>query len=708
MIALMSVRGLVPYALAAVLVAAGSSLAVVSTVHHVAGGPIASASITPGPSGARVADLSRSSRLAYWREGKLWVSNLDGSLRHALASTEDIRRISLTRWTPDGGSVAFVETGLSLVVVAADGTRTEVALPFELRVAGYRIADVRWSPDGRRAATTLLRANDGRSDAFVVDLNKADPSFARATTLEDLFVSDWISRDEFLAYTATGVIAIVRAGATDQVRLLTGATGVSPIIGPEGRIHFLVGRISLSRDPSLAYVTAIRAVPYSAATDGSDVRREATWEVNDIRLDVRLPDGRYLVHRGSTNAQGTVTDDVQNLPANAGVIERIRSSPDGRSAYGFTGERIVRVDLTKLGPPPATQAANDAVSVFLDTSGEADVWFPTQLSLARGGERPPAAPSARYAFQFGGHVWQMENGVATLVHPGPVARRTPTPAPRWAPGGERFVALEQAGPDTPPTTLVALAIDRAGAATRLAPTVGAGRSFAWAPGGNEVAIAVDKKGVSGIASDAQLEIRFVDPTGRATRAPIAANEVAWTTAGLYLLGEGGAVQKLVGDGPAKPIVTKDKIIADPRADPSRIVASSVSGLDAAPDGSVVSVRLQVQDPASSNRAYVVLISPDGGLVQYVRADTLSDAAWSPARALLGYTLDVRTSSERAVIYSPADGKPVATVDGRFAGWSPDAQWYYVGRVTGLYAFKLGGGDPVRVGPIGLPMTAAPR
>src|SRR5437762_1845594 len=277
----MSVRGLVPFAIAAVLVVAGSSLAIVATVRQVAGAPTASATLTPAPGGARVSDLSRTGRLAYWRDGKLWVASLEGSLRRAVTDTEDVRRISLTRWIGDGSSVSFVEGGTSLAWVTPEGARTTVALPFELRVAGYRIADVRWSPDGRRAATTLLRANDGRSDAFVVDLDQAKPSFARATTLEDLFVSDWISKDEFLAYTATGVIAIVRAGATDQVRLLTGATGVSPIIGPEGRIHFLVGRISLSRDPSLAYVTAIRPAPYSAPTDGSDVRREATWEVND-------------------------------------------------------------------------------------------------------------------------------------------------------------------------------------------------------------------------------------------------------------------------------------------------------------------------------------------------------------------------------------------------------------------------------------------
>ena len=704
----MSVRGLVPYAVAAVLVAAGSSLAVVSTVHHRPAGPLATFTAAPATSGARATELSRASRLAFWREGKLWVSNLDGSLRHSITTTEDIRRISLTRWTSDGGAVSFVDGGLALVVVGPDGARTDIGLPFELRVAGYRIADVRWSPDGRRAAATLLRPNDGRSDAFVVDLDQAKPSFTRATTLEDLFVSDWTSKDEFLAYTATGVIASVRATGIDQVRLLTGATGVSPVIGPEGRIHFLVGRVSFSRDPSLAYVTAIRASPWSAATDGSDVRREASWDVNDIRLDARLPDGRYLVHRGSTNAQGTVTDDVQNLPANAGVIERVRVAPDGRSAYGFTAERIVRIDLAKIGPPPATQAANDAVSVFLDTSGEADVWFPTPLSLARGGERTPAAPSARYAFQFGGHVWQMENGVATLVHAGPLARRTPTPLPRWAPGGDNILVLEQAGASSSPSTLAATVIDRAGNATRLAGTVGAGRSFAWSPTGAEVAIAVDRKGISGILSDAQLEIRFFDPSGRSTRGPLAASEVAWTQAGLYILAEGGVIQRLIGDAAARAIVAKDRLVNDPRAEPSRTVASSISGLDAAADGSLVSMRLQIQDATQSNRSYVVLIGSDGAPLQYLRGDNLSDSAWSPARALFGYTLDARTTSERAVVQSPADGKTLSTADGRFAGWSPDGQWYYVGRVTGLYAYRLGGGDPVRVGPIGFPMSAARR
>jgi hypothetical protein len=302
----------------------------------------------------------------------------------------------------------------------------------------------------------------------------------------------------------------------------------------------------------------------------------------------------------------------------------------------------------------------------------------------------------------------MENGVATLVHPGPISRRTLTPTPRWAPGGDHILVLEQAGAAAAPSTLAALSIDRSGTVTRLAGSVGAGRSFAWSPTGTEVAIAVDKKGVSGVASDAQLEIRFFDPTGRPTRNPVAGSEVAWTKTGLYLLAEGGAVQRLVGEGPARTITTKDRLISDPRAQPGAGVISSINSLDALADGSVASVRLQFQDPSGGTWSYLVFFGPDGTATQYLRSENFGDISWSPAQPLLGYTLNARTQNERVVVSSPADGRTLATSDGRFAGWSPDGQWYYVGRITGLYAYRVSGGDGVRVGPAGVPVTAAPR
>lgn len=704
----MRLRALAPFAIAAALIAVGSSVAVLSTAREGAIAPLPGATASPTASLAprAVPALSKASRLAFWRDGKLWVSDLDGSLRQAIASTDDLRRVSLTRWATDGSAVAFVDAGLSLAVVGIDGHRKDVDVPSELRSSGYRIGDIRWSPDARRVAATLLRAGDGRSDAFVADLSAQRPTWSRLTALDDLFIGDWISNDELLGYTAAGVIAVIGANEPNAIRLLIGVTGVSPIVGPEGRIHFLVGSVPRTRDPSLPFVTSSRASVWSAATDGSDVRREAAWELNDVRLDARLPDGRYLVHRGSSAAQATVSEDVQLLPTDAGVIERVRLAPDGRSAFGFTLERIVRIDLARLSAtPPASPAGS--VSVFLDTSGESDVWFPSQLSLARGGARAAAAPATRYAFALGGHVWQMEGGVASLLRVGPLLRRTQVPPPRWSPAGDHLLLMEQAGIAFASATLVAVAIDRNGVATRLERSTAAARSFAWSPDGGQLAVVVDARGVSGVGIDAQLEVRFLDPSGRPTRAPFPGAEVTWTAKGILVLAEVGgatALQRLEGEGQARTMVTRERLTADPRAEPSRSTAAAVTALDAPLDGSYASVRLQTQD-ASTTRSYFVVIGPDGDPLMYLRGDNLADPAWSPAGALLGYTLDIRTPTERAVV-SSATGDVLATHDGRFAGWSPDGKWFHVARTTGLFAYPVEGGAAVRVGPVGVPVSVA--
>ena len=703
----MAIRGLAPFAVAALLIAVGSSVAVMTTVRP-ATGPVVSETPFPLASAARSgAELSKTSRLAFWRDKKLWVSNLDGSLRYAVAATEDMRRVSLTRWSLDGRAVAFVDSGLSASVVTTEGGRVDVDLPIELRNQGYRISDLRWAPDGQRIAATLLRPGDGRSDAFMIDRSAARPAWTRMTSLEDVIVGDWISNDELLAYTSGGVIGVVGTRSANAVRLISGVQGVSPIIGPEGRIHFLVGRIPTSRDPSLPYRTADRASVWSAATDGSDARRESAWELSDVRLDARLPDGRYLVHRGSSNSQGIVTEDVDLLPAGAGVIERVRIAPDGRTAYGFTPERIVRVDLTKLAVPPATAPAG-AVTVFLDTSGEADVWFPSALSLARGGQRSAPAAAARSVFSLGSHIWQLEGGVAALLRPAPVLRRTLVPGPRWSATGDHVLVVEQAGPTASSTTFVAVAIDRAGNAVRIGASSAAARSYSWSPSGGEVAIVVDRRGVSGVASDAQLEVRFFDPTGRATRAAVPGNEVAWTAKGILVLRDVAgtpALQRIEGEGQAKTILTRERLIRDGFARAPTAVTATVSALDAARDGSFASVRMQVQGGATG--AFVVLMDSEGAPLRYLAGENLTDLVWSPSRPLVGYTLDVRTANERAVVISPATGETVATEIGRFAGWSPDARSYYVAKVNGLFAYSLGGEPAVRVGPGAAPLSATP-
>ena len=712
----MRLAALLPYAAVGALIVLASSVALFSAAPGGSIGPGSAPTLAPATGGTprAVPELSKEARLAYWREGRLWVSGLDGSLRRGVAQIDDPGRVSQMRWSPDGEWIAFVDGGFALRVVRTDGTRRDVELPVTLQGQAWRIADIHWSTGSTRIAATFLRSADGRSDAFVTDLRPSLRTWTRVTQMNDLFVGDWISERELLASTAGGVVAIVEVPdelATGlepaSVRPISGALGTSPILASDGRIHFLAGRVPTSRDPALPFITVSRAGIWSVAADGSDVRREWLGELNDVRLDARLPDGRYLVHRGFTSAQSVTASDVVALPANGGLVERVRLGPDGKTAYGFTRERIVRLDITRVGhPDPAQPEAS--VTVFLDTSGEADVWFPQRTTVARGSEPPAAEPVARYAFSLGTHVWEMRpDGSAALIRAGQALRRTFLPVPKWSPTGDHLLLLEQAGLGAPTTALVAVVIDRDGEQTRLADTYAAARSFAWAPRGDEVAVVVDKRGINGTASDAQLEVRFMDTAGKATRPPVPGREVAWTADGVLVLGEveGTPVVQLLGDTGARTFVRYGTLVGDPRVmDPGRF--SSWSGLDARPDGSAASVRLNSSD---GTVGYFVLLDQAGRPIEYFRGDPdVSEPAWSPARTLIGYTLGLRTANERAVVHEPGAG-PLMVESGRFAGWSPDGEWFYVGRTTGLYAYPLAGGAAVRVGPIGVPagITAAP-
>lgn len=706
---------LLQFAALGVLIVVVSSAALLSS----AGGglPLSVAQPTPilaPQTTARAApELSRTGRLAYFRDDRLWVSGLDGSLRRGIAPMDDARRVSHLRWSPDGDKIAFLDAGFAMVVLQMDGQRWTVSLPLTLRDQGWRIADIRWSPDSARIASTFLRAATGEADAFIVDLAPALKQWQRVTELNDLFVGDWISNTQILASTAGGVIALVEIPTglalpmtETKVRPLSGALGTSPILASDGRVHFLAGRVPTSRDPSLPYITASRASVWSAMLDGGDVRRETLTELNDVRLDARLADGRYLVQRGGASAQSVTGDEIEPLPTNAGLIQRVRISPDGRTAYGFTRERIVTLDLAKVGlTPPASP--DPSATVFLDTSGEADVWFPASRpsplhSLAAPGPMPPAAG---YAFTLGGHLWRMEGGRPELVRAGQAIRRTFLPTPRWSPLGTHLFALEQAGLGAPTTALIGVLIDPDGEHLRVTDTYAAARSFAWAPDGRQLAVVVDRRGVNGTASNAVLEVRFVDTSGRIVRDPMPGTEVAWTSAGLLVMteleGDREVVQIVPRQGSARILVERDALILHPGIASTPWLGGAWSGLDASRDGAWTSLRITTAEGTSG---YLVLLDGRGSPVEFLRAEQLSDAAWSPAKPLIGYTLDARTANERAVVHEPGNG-PLVFQDGRFSGWSPDGEWYYVGRTTGLFAYPLGGGDAVRVGPTGVPVAA---
>ncbi|MDQ3400621.1 MAG: hypothetical protein M3470_06450, partial [Chloroflexota bacterium] len=95
---------------------------------------------------------------------------------------------------------------------------------------------------------------------------------------------------------------------------------------------------------------------------------------------------------------------------------------------------------------------------------------------------------------------------------------------------------------------------------------------------------------------------------------------------------------------------------------------------------------------------------DGALTGFLPGSTLQDVGWSPSGRLLGSTLAGRPESV-AQVHDAGAASVIATQSGRFAGWSPDGEWYYVARAEGLFAFRVAGGTGVRMSAIGVPVSA---
>ena len=172
---------------------------------------------------------------------------------------------------------------------------------------------------------------------------------------------------------------------------------------------------------------------------------------------------------------------------------------------------------------------------------------------------------------------------------------------------------------------------------------------------NEFGDDVVPRGQSGIAGDAPLGVRFFDADGRAAAAPIDGSEVAGTAKGILVLRSvDGAPQVAALDAPGaapRPLLTRDGLASDPRAadaSSGRPESGTMSGLAAAPDGAFGTVRLQMIG-FSAARSYVVVFDAAGRVVRFVRADDLTDLAWSPVGDLVGYTIDRGQPSERAAI-----------------------------------------------------------
>src|SRR2546428_6125593 len=228
------VRALLPFVAPAALIAAGSIALVFTTVD--AGGQ------SPGVGAGAAVPLSSNGRLAYWRQSAsgefvLWASNLDGSAARSLATVAaNTSRPFATRWTGDGRAVAYA-TDDSIGVINLDGTRIDIPGLGQIRTAGFRLIDQRWSPSGKRVAATLQRSTDGKTDLWVGSLDRRE--LVAAGGFRDAVFGGWLSAEEVLVESDTGVLGALRQPGQPLRKLVDRSAGAPLFDG--ARVVFLAG-----------------------------------------------------------------------------------------------------------------------------------------------------------------------------------------------------------------------------------------------------------------------------------------------------------------------------------------------------------------------------------------------------------------------------------------------------------------------------------
>jgi len=354
------VRALLPYVATSALIAAGSIALVFTTVDTGGHSPELGA-------GAAV-PLSSDGRLAYWRQSPsgefvLWASNLDGSAARSLATVAaNTSRPFATRWTGDGRAVAYA-TDDSIGVINLDGTRIDIPGLAQMRTAGFRLIDQRWSPSGKRVAATLQRSTDGKTDLWIGSLDRRE--LVAAGVFGNAFFGDWLSDEEVLVESDTGVLGALRQPG-QPIRRLVDTAAASPFFDGS-RVFFLAGSVGPTITASGIFVT--NPTVLSVRPDGQDVRSERGLEVlGSLRLDGIWPDTRFLMHIGTDQTQFLIGPRPTRL-APSSLLRRAVVGADRRLAIGFGGSRVVRIDLTRGFSP-----AESAFVVLLDSVISPDAW----------------------------------------------------------------------------------------------------------------------------------------------------------------------------------------------------------------------------------------------------------------------------------------------------------------------------------------------
>ncbi|HEY8758353.1 MAG TPA: hypothetical protein VIN74_07635, partial [Candidatus Limnocylindria bacterium] len=573
----------------------------------------------------------------------------------------------------------------------------DLPLPVVVTASGGRFIDLAWSTDSRSVAATQRDAGSSTTDVYVAPAGGG--AWRNVTLLRNAFLSQWISADELLVHTGNGLIAVQGTGG-GGLRPLTGQVATSPFLGDDGRVYYFAGQVSPSvRDSTVPVINAGQSRVWSLTLDGGDIRPETTQAYDDVRLAGRWPDGRFVVHQGASTALAFLAESQPPFDTILGVVDRVVFSPDRRTAIGLTGTRIFRYDTAQPSTPV----------VLLSDALQPDAWYPETVTVATSPAPVTARPAARYTFALGGLLWVTDaSGAVRLVrqlqaNDVDLRRLSGVAVPQWSPTGDRIVYFDVLANSFRGAIFVT---DVTGTGGVLSDQDAVGPFPKWTPDGNvaytDLVASFDSAGFG-----ADGEVRVVSPTNGARVTTYRARESAF----------GGGKTYLIDNGKLNvPLQTRtDHSILELTATGMRIVATTatlsagtqlgaahglqLSALGSSADGAFLSVRMS---PATGNAGFIFAIvsAADGRATFVADSQAVADIRWSPSGHLTGMTLG------NIPVVRDAEGTIVASAtSGRFAGWSPDGKWFYVARETGLYAQLLTGGDPVRISPLGVPVSA---
>lgn len=211
----------------------------------------------------------------------IWSMNLEGEGLVNLTSNSS--RDRSPRWSPDGGSIAFVSNRSGtqeLWVMDADG-----GSPRKLTSSSNSVFDPQWSPDGERL---LFRRAGGGSDLFSISATGTDER--NLTSSPDVLDAEgrWSPGGEFIAWASGLEIWKMNKDGTGKVRL-SNSSDLSPAWSPDGaRIVFRSSRDGNSE----IYVMSADGSQQARVTENDRLDDEPSWS----------PDGRivWVSHRSTS------------------------------------------------------------------------------------------------------------------------------------------------------------------------------------------------------------------------------------------------------------------------------------------------------------------------------------------------------------------------------------------------------------------------